>query len=53
MLTDVTVKVPPRVAIPDAPSEPDVRDGVDALADDDDDGDDDALPPENRPMTVT
>jgi hypothetical protein len=55
MLTDVTVKVPPRLAIPDASPEADVLDGVDAL-DDDEDGDDaapEAPPPENRPITVT
>lgn len=55
MLTDVTVNVPPRLAVPDASLELDALDGVDALDDDDADGDDDAdpLPPENRPVTVT
>jgi hypothetical protein len=55
MLTDVTVKVPPRLAMPARSPEPAVFGGVEALADDDEDGDDatDALPPENRPMTVT
>jgi hypothetical protein len=54
MLTDVTVNVPPRLAIPDASPEPDVLDGVEAL-DDDEDGDDaaDPLPLANRPITVT
>jgi hypothetical protein len=39
MLTDVTVNVPPRLAIPDASLELDALDGVETLDDDDEDGD--------------
>ena len=55
MLIDLTVKVPPWLAIPGAPPEPDALEGDDGLPADGDDCDDevDALPPENRPMTVT
>jgi hypothetical protein len=51
MFTEVTVNVPPR----DMPLGPDALDDGDEDDGELDEGDvaDDALPPENRPMTVT